>query len=101
MSCCSFGADKVVGAFTVLGIDDLRIDRCTAWRKLVNHGDRHLAVEGERQRAGNRCRCHGQEMRPADALGTKQLALTRPEAVLLVDHGQPKAGELDVVLYER
>ncbi len=62
-----------------------------------------VAVGGQRERARDRRRGHVQDVRRQtfDALGVERLALLDPEAMLLVDHAEAEAGELDGRLDQR
>ena len=88
------------------GVSDFALGRrhdesshgCSTGRELVDHRDRHLAIEREGERARDRRRGHGQEVRAAPSLGPQQLSLARAEAMLLVDHRQAQLGELHVLL---
>ena len=71
-------------------------DRLAPGRKLSDGRDRQVAVHRERERAGNRRRRQGQQVRlAAGALGLEGSALTDPESMLLVHHDQAEALELD------
>ena len=94
------GADEIVCIPAVVGGDNLGLDRGAPGRHLIDDRSRHLAVEGERQRARDRRRGHGQEVRAAAALGSQQLALPRAKPVLLVHDRQTEVHELHVVLDE-
>jgi hypothetical protein len=94
-------ADQVVGPLTLIGCDHPGLHRGAAGRQLVDHRDRHLAVEGQGKRARDGRRRHGEEMRPPATFPTQLLALTRSESMLLVDDRKAEVGELDVLLDQR
>ena len=90
-------ADELVGAAALVLVDDPRLHRLAPGRQLVQGGGVEVAVGGQRERARDRRRGHVQDVRRQafDALGVERLALLDPEAVLLVDHAEAEAGELD------
>ncbi len=71
-----------------------------AGRQLVEHGNLEIAVEGEGERAGNRCGRHHENV-GALGLAAKRRAMPDAEAVLLVDHGQPESLEGHASLHQR
>ena len=73
------------------------LDRPSSRRKLVDHRDVEVAVEGHGQRAGNRRGGHHEDVRRLLVFGPEPGALLHAEAVLLVDHHEPQVGELHPV----
>ncbi len=68
--------------------DHPRLDRLAARRHLVEPAHVHLAILGERQRAGDRGRGHHQHVWGVSALGRQHQSLRDAEAVLLVHHNE-------------
>jgi hypothetical protein len=71
-----------------------------AGRALVDHRHVQVAVEGERQRAGDGRGAHHQHVGARAHLRQRQ-PLPHAEAVLLVDHHQPQPVELHALLDQR
>ena len=94
-------SNKLVGLLPLVGGDHLGLHRQPPGGHLAQLDDVHVAVDGQRQRARDRGRRHGQEVGHGPGLEAQALALGHPEAVLLVDHHQPEVVEHDVVLDER
>ena len=71
--------------------------------QLAQDGDVEVAVGGQRERARDRRRGHVQHVRrePGRRLAVQRAALVDAEAVLLVDHRDREAVELDRVLDQR
>ena len=64
-------------------------------------GNIHIAIDSQRQRAGNRRGGHDQKVRSASRLRLQGKALMHPEAVLLVDHHKAKVLEFHPFLKQR
>ncbi|MNX65118.1 hypothetical protein D3C86_961620 [compost metagenome] len=90
-------ADQLVGVFAALALHPGGLDGLAARRKLVDHRDVEIPVHGKRQGAGDRGGRHGQDL-GVQAFGAQQGALPHAEAVLLVDHDEAQALELDAFL---
>ena len=89
-----------------------RLDRCAAWRQLVNYRDIEVGEITHRQGARNRRGTHHQLVRflfaPAGRLALAGIcllaqgqALTDTEAMLLIDDRQPQLGETYSLLKQR
>ena len=98
-----FAANAVPNAGEMRLGGEVRFDGCTPGRELVEDGDVKIAVEGERERAGDG-RGGEDENVGSVAVGGglvhEALALQDAEAMLLVDGDEAEAGELDVVFDE-
>ena len=70
-------------------------------RQLVDHRHVEIAVEGHRQRAGDRRGGHHEDMGRLEVLGPEPRALLDAEAVLFVDHDEAQVRELHAVLDQR
>ena len=79
--------DIGIGARAFIAADGKGGDRLPPGRQLVQHRDVEIAVEDQRQCAGNRGGGHHEPMGRA-ALGGQRRALTDAEAVLLICNDQ-------------
>ena len=61
----------------------------------------HVAIDRQRQRAGNGSGRHDQKVRGASSLRLQRKPLVHPEAMLLVDHDKSKVLEFDPFLKQR
>jgi hypothetical protein len=97
-------ADALVSALALaLGGGHERVDRPPARRQLAQHGHVEVAVGGQRERARDRRGGHVQHVRGQRRrrLAVERAALVDAEAVLLVDHDDREAVELDGGLDQR
>ena len=95
-------ADEIPDFLRALAGDAAGDDGRAAGRQFVEHADVEVAIEGERQGAGNGRRGHDQHV----GLGLVGLlhqfeALQDAEAVLLIDDDEAEAIELDFFFDER
>ncbi len=96
-------AQELVGGRPFVLVHDAGLDRTATGRQLVQGGRVEVAVCRQRERARDRRRGHVQDVRrhPLHPLRVERPPLRDPEAVLLVDHAEAQAGELDVGLDQR
>jgi len=95
-----FAAEKFPDAGEMLLGGHARDDGRAAGRKLVENGNVEIAIESERERAGDWRGGEDEDVRSVAAGGSfvhEALALEDAEAVLLVNGDKAEAGELDVV----
>src|SRR3989344_6040273 len=85
----------------LLRFHDTGRDFRTARRQFVENGDVEVAVDGERERAGNGGRGHGEKVRRDRTFLRERAALSSPESVLFIDYRIGQVLELDRLLYER
>ncbi len=85
-------ANERIGASPFAGIEHASLHLLTARRHLVQHRDVDVPPDRELQRAGDRRRGHHQQVRIVTLL-TQRCTLLNTEAVLLVNHGEPKTAE--------
>ena len=90
-------ADELVGAGALVLAHRPGLDRLAAGRQLAQRRRVQIAVERQRQRARDRRRGQVQQVRRqlARRLGVERRALAHAEAMLLVDHRQRQALEVD------
>src|ERR1700732_832277 len=95
-----FAAHAVPPAEEMLLGGKVRFEGGATGREFVEDGDVEVAVEGERERAGNGRGGEDEDVRSVAVGGGfvhKALALQDAEAVLLVDGDEAETGEVDVV----
>ena len=92
-------ADQLVGAFALDGRNNMRVDGQAADGHLVHDGQVEVAVNRERQGAGNGRGGHDQQV-GVGAFGAQGGALGNTKAVLLVDDHQLQVLELHGVFDE-
>ena len=87
-------------AIEVARAPDRRSDRDPALRRRPQVGDVEVGIDDLAERPWDRRRGHEQDVRrqPSAGLGLEKSALLDPEAMLLVDHGEPEVGEGDRLL---
>ena len=86
---------KAVGARLELGADDIGFDRLTVGRQLVDGGNVQIAVNHQRQRAGNRGGGHDQRVR-VDRFFPQHRTLPHAKAMLFVGDDQRQVGQVHV-----